>query len=173
MTGQYLSGKKLIAVPKIRRKGSGKSLFVFGASEHNLKGIDVEIPLGKFVAITGVSGSGKGTLVHEILYAALKKMKGEYTDPVGQHKSIEGAEHIDDVELVDQTPIGRTPRSNPITYIKAFDTIHNIFSETPAAKISKHISRDNYSFNIPGGNVKRPRGAVYKPLKCNSLPTWN
>lgn len=168
LTGQYLSGKKLIAVPKIRRKGSGKSLFVYGASEHNLKGIDVEIPLGKFVAITGVSGSGKSTLVHEILYAALKKMKGEYTDPVGQHKSIEGADHIDEVELVDQTPIGRTPRSNPITYIKAFDIIRDIFSETPAAKIHGY-SAGHFSFNIPGGRCETCEGSGIQTVEMQFL----
>ncbi|HMD14897.1 MAG TPA: excinuclease ABC subunit UvrA, partial [Bacteroidota bacterium] len=168
LTGQYLSGKKNIAVPQIRRKGSGKSLFVYGASEHNLKNIDVEIPLGKFVAITGVSGSGKSTFVHEVLYAALKKMKGEYTDPVGQHKSIDGAEHIDDVELVDQTPIGRTPRSNPITYIKAFDIIRDIFSETPAAKIHG-FSAGHFSFNIPGGRCEACEGSGIQTVEMQFL----
>ncbi|MEK6572307.1 MAG: excinuclease ABC subunit A, partial [Bacteroidota bacterium] len=116
LTGRYLSGALCIPVPKRRRDGRGKAIVIRGAAEHNLKRIDVKIPLNVFVCITGVSGSGKSTLIHEIFYAALKKQKGGYAGKVGKFSKLEGAEHVDAVELVDQSPVGRTPRSNPITY---------------------------------------------------------
>jgi excinuclease ABC subunit A len=168
LTGQYLSGAKRIEVPPKRRKASGKRIIVRDAAEHNLKGIDVEIPLNVFVAITGVSGSGKSTLVHEILYAGLKKLKGEYADPVGRHSAIEGANLIDDVELVDQTPIGRTPRSNPITYIKAFDLIRDVFAETAAAKIHGYKA-GYFSFNVPGGRCETCEGSGKQTVEMQFL----
>jgi excinuclease ABC subunit A len=168
MTGQYLSGRKSIAVPKKRRRGSSKKIVIRGAGEHNLKSIDVQIPLKKFVAITGVSGSGKSTLVHEILYAALKKMKGMYNENVGSHRAIEGTENIDDVELVDQSPIGRTPRSNPITYIKAFDLIRELFSNTQAAKIHGYTP-GFFSFNVPGGRCETCEGSGVQTIEMQFL----
>jgi len=168
LTGQYLSGAKRIDIPSKRRKGSGKKIVVRGAAEHNLKGIDVEIPLNMLVAITGVSGSGKSTLVHEILYASLKKLKGEYADQVGRHRAIEGADLIDDVELVDQTPIGRTPRSNPITYIKAFDLIRDVFADTAAAKIHGYKA-GSFSFNVPGGRCETCEGSGIQTIEMQFL----
>ncbi len=127
LTAKYLRGDLAIPVPSGRRRGSGQKLRVLGATEHNLKGIDVEIPLNTLTCITGVSGSGKSTLVHDVLYSAVKRAKGGTEKRVGAHRKIEGTEFVSDVVLVDQTPIGRTPRSNPVTYLKAFDPIREIF----------------------------------------------
>ncbi|HUL42947.1 MAG TPA: excinuclease ABC subunit UvrA [Bacteroidota bacterium] len=168
LTGQYLSGKKMIPVPATRRAGEKKSLRIVGAAEHNLKGIDVEIPLGKFVAVTGVSGSGKSTLVHNILYGALKKLKGEFAEAVGHHGSIEGAEHIDDVELVDQTPIGRTPRSNPATYVKAFDLVRDVFAGTESSKMHGYKA-GYFSFNVPGGRCEACEGSGIQTVEMQFL----
>ena len=168
ITGQYLSGKKTIPVPAKRRKGSGRKIVIRGAAEHNLKSIDVEIPLGKFVTVTGVSGSGKSTLVHEILYGALRKMKGISSDDVGRHTAVEGAELIDGVELVDQSPIGRTPRSNPITYIKAFDFIRDLFANTQAAKIHGYMP-GYFSFNVPGGRCETCEGSGVQTIEMQFL----
>ncbi len=168
LTGEYLAGNRSIPVPASRRKGSHRSIIIRGAAEHNLKEIDVEIPLQKFVAITGVSGSGKSTLVHEILYAGIKKLKGEYSDSVGRHSSIEGADAIDDVELVDQTPIGRTPRSNPITYIKAFDLVRDVLASTPAAK-TRGYSPGYFSFNVPGGRCETCEGSGIQTVEMQFL----
>jgi excinuclease ABC subunit A len=168
LTGQYLSGKEPISVPTKRRRGKGNKLVVRGAAEHNLKSIDVEIPLNMVVAVTGVSGSGKSTLVHEILYGALMKMKGEYSRRVGIHRSIEGAEVIDHVELVDQSPIGKTPRSNPITYIKAFDLIRELFAATQISKI--HGYKPGYfSFNVPGGRCETCEGSGVQTIEMQFL----
>ncbi|HYE86153.1 MAG TPA: hypothetical protein VEA16_07350, partial [Vicinamibacterales bacterium] len=123
LTAKYLRGELSIPVPAARRKGSPQRIRLFGATEHNLKGVDIEIPLNTLTCVTGVSGSGKSTLVHDVLYAALKRAKGDWDRKVGAHQRLEGHEFISDVVLVDQTPIGRTPRSNPVTYLKAFDPI--------------------------------------------------
>jgi excinuclease ABC subunit A len=149
LTGKYLRGEAEIKEPKQRRT-SKKKLTVSGASEHNLQNIDVEIPLETFACITGVSGSGKSTLVHDVLFAGIKKMRGEWQGHVGAFVKIEGANQIDDVILVDQSPIGRTPRSNPVTYIKTYDAVRELFASTRDAQ-SKGLDASHFSFNVPGG----------------------
>ncbi|MFL6230404.1 MAG: excinuclease ABC subunit UvrA [Pyrinomonadaceae bacterium] len=149
LTGKYLRGEAEIKEPKQRRT-SKKKLVIRGASEHNLKSIDVEIPLEMFACITGVSGSGKSTLVHDVLYAGVKKMRGEWQGHVGAFSKIEGTNQIDDVILVDQSPIGRTPRSNPVTYIKTYDAVRELFASTREAQ-AKGLDASHFSFNVPGG----------------------
>ncbi|HEX8162583.1 MAG TPA: excinuclease ABC subunit UvrA [Pyrinomonadaceae bacterium] len=149
LTGKYLRGEAEIKEPK-QRRAPKKKLTVRGASENNLKAIDVEIPLEIFTCITGVSGSGKSTLVHDVLFAGIKKMRGEWQGHVGAFAKIEGANHIDDVILVDQSPIGRTPRSNPVTYIKTYDAVRELFASTRDAQ-SKGLDASHFSFNVPGG----------------------
>ena len=158
LTGRYLRNELRIQVPSSRRKGTGRHIKVFGAWAHNLKKVDVSIPLGMMVCITGVSGSGKSTLVHEVLYNALVAKKGQVTGGAPlEADRIVGAEWIDEVVLVDQSPIGRTPRSNPVTYIKAFDAIREVFSSLPESK--KHgYSAGHFSFNIPGGRCDTCQG---------------
>ncbi|HSO73678.1 MAG TPA: excinuclease ABC subunit UvrA [Blastocatellia bacterium] len=157
LTGKYLRGELEIKPPKTRRLLSTRLLSVRGASEHNLKGIDVDIPLGMTVCVTGVSGSGKSTLVHDILYAGIKKQRGEWTGPVGLFAKLEGTQFIDDVVLVDQSPIGRTPRSNPVTYIKVYDAIRDLFASTREAQAHGWDS-SYFSFNVPGGRCERCEG---------------
>ncbi|NSN53218.1 ATP-binding cassette domain-containing protein, partial [Enterococcus faecalis] len=135
LTGQYLSGKKVIPVPKERRKGNGKAIKVTGASENNLKNVSVEFPLGEFVAVTGVSGSGKSTLVNQILKKALAQKLNRNSNKPGKHKSITGYEAIEKIVDIDQSPIGRTPRSNPATYTSVFDDIRDLFAQTNEAKV--------------------------------------
>jgi len=151
LTGKYLRGECEIKEPKQRRiAAKKKKISVRGASEHNLRGIDVDIPLEMFVCITGVSGSGKSTLVHDVLFAGLKKQRGEWQGHVGAFQKLEGAAGIDDVVLVDQSPIGRTPRSNPVTYIKVYDGIREVFAATRDAQ-GKGFDASYFSFNVPGG----------------------
>ncbi|MBI3189253.1 MAG: excinuclease ABC subunit UvrA, partial [Ignavibacteriales bacterium] len=150
LTGKYLRDELNIPVPSERRTKKSESIKVRNASAHNLKSIDVEIPLKKFVCITGVSGSGKSTLVHEIVYPAIKSLKENETELAGVKGVVEGAHHIDAVELVDQSPIGKTPRSNPATYIGAYDAIREAFANTQAAKI-RGFKPGSFSFNVPGG----------------------
>ncbi|HET8676954.1 MAG TPA: excinuclease ABC subunit UvrA, partial [Blastocatellia bacterium] len=157
LTGKYLRGELEIKRPKQRRQPGPRKLEIRGASEHNLKGIDLSIPLGITVCITGVSGSGKSTLVHDIIYAGIKKQRGEWTGHVGSFSKIEGAQHIDDVVLVDQSPIGRTPRSNPVTYIKVYDAIRDLFASTREAQ-SRGFESSHFSFNVPGGRCERCEG---------------
>jgi len=173
LTGKYLRGELEIKSPKARSNGGSeikdappklpgmgrgaKLLKIRGAREHNLKAIDLDIPLGVQVCITGVSGSGKSTLVHEIIYAGLKKQKGDWTGKVGSYSRLEGGQYIDDVILVDQSPIGRTPRSNPVTYIKAYDAIRDLFSSTREAQTRGYDS-SHFSFNVPGGRCERCEG---------------
>ena len=157
LTAKYLRGDLAIPVPSTRRRGSGQKLRISGATEHNLKNIDVEIPLNTLTCITGVSGSGKSTLVHDVLYAAVKRLKGGSEKRVGAHKKIEGTELLSDAVLVDQTPIGRTPRSNPVTYLKAFDPIREIFAATKDAK-SRGLTASHFSFNVPGGRCEACQG---------------
>jgi excinuclease ABC subunit A len=157
LTAKYLRGDLAIPVPSSRRKGSGQKLRLLGAAEHNLKNIDVEIPLNTLTCITGVSGSGKSTLVHDVLYSAVKRAKGGTERRVGAHRRLEGAEFVSDAVLVDQTPIGRTPRSNPVTYLKAFDPIRDIFAGTKDAK-SRGLTASHFSFNVPGGRCEACQG---------------
>jgi excinuclease ABC subunit A len=128
-----------------------------GATEHNLKDLDVEIPLNTLTCVTGVSGSGKSTLVHDVLYAAIKRMKGEWDRRVGAHASLEGIEYVTDVVLIDQAPIGRTPRSNPVTYLKAFDPVRELFSLTKEAR-ARGLTASHFSFNVPGGRCEACQG---------------
>ncbi|MCA1616293.1 MAG: excinuclease ABC subunit UvrA [Acidobacteria bacterium] len=150
LTGKYLRGEAEIKEPKQRRAPGKKKIAVRGASEHNLKGIDVDLPLEMFVCITGVSGSGKSTLVHDVIFAGLKKQRGEWQGQVGAFAKLEGGQHVDDVVLVDQSPIGRTPRSNPVTYIKTYDAVRELFSQTRDAQ-AKGLDASHFSFNVPGG----------------------
>ena len=150
LTAKYLRGDLQIPLPPSRRKHAHQALRVTGARQHNLKGIDVEIPLNTLTCVTGVSGSGKSTLVHDVIYAAIKRAKGAWDKPVGAHDHLEGSELVTDVTLVDQAPIGRTPRSNPVTYLKAFDPIRELFSKTKGAR-SNGLRASHFSFNVPGG----------------------
>ena len=158
ITGSYFRGEKEIPIPSQRRKGNGHFLHLRGVREHNLKNINVKIPLGLFCAITGVSGSGKSTLVHDVLYAAIKRKKNQWKRRVGEHDILIGDEYIDDAILVDQSPIGRTPRSNPATYLKAFDGIRKVFAETRVAKM-RGYKPGTFSFNVKGGRCEMCEGA--------------
>ena len=157
ITGQYLTEKKLIKVPEIRRKGNGQSIKIIGAKENNLKNINVSIPLGTLTIVTGVSGSGKSTLVNEILYKGLNKIVNKSKNPVGKHKEIIGYENIDKIIDIDQSPIGRTPRSNPATYTGTFDIIRELFSQTPEAKM-RGYKPGRFSFNVKGGRCEACSG---------------
>jgi excinuclease ABC subunit A len=150
LTGKYLRGEAEIKEPKQRRPTKKKRISVRGASEHNLKNVDVDIPLEMLVCVTGVSGSGKSTLVHDVVYAGMKKQRGEWQGQVGVFRELAGTHNVDDVILVDQSPIGRTPRSNPVTYIKVYDAIREVFSQTRDAQ-SKGFDPSHFSFNVPGG----------------------
>ena len=150
LTAKYLRGDLQIPLPAGRRKHPPLAITVTGARHHNLKGIDVEIPLNTLTCVTGVSGSGKSTLVHDVIYAAIKRTKGAWDKPVGAHDGLEGSELVTDVTLVDQAPIGRTPRSNPVTYLKAFDPIRELFSKTKGA-MANGLRAGHFSFNVPGG----------------------
>jgi excinuclease ABC subunit A len=157
LTAKYLRNELAIPVPSPRRKGIGQKIRLTGASEHNLKDIDVQIPLNTLTCVTGVSGSGKSTLVHDVLYAAIKRAKGDWDRRVGTFSELEGLEYITDVALVDQTPIGRTPRSNPVTYLKAFDPIRELFSLTKDAR-ARGLTASHFSFNVPGGRCEACQG---------------
>ena len=157
ITGQYLTGKKLIEVPEVRRKGNGQVIKVIGAKENNLKNINISIPLGTLTAVTGVSGSGKSTLVNEILYKGLNKLVNKSKKPVGKHKEIIGHENIDKIIDIDQSPIGRTPRSNPATYTGTFDMIRELFSQTQEAKM-RGYKQGRFSFNVKGGRCEACSG---------------
>lgn len=157
ITGQYLSGKKKIEVPKSRRKGNGKHIIIEGARENNLKNIDVKIPLGVFNCVTGVSGSGKSTLINEILYKGLNRKINGSKDTPGRHKNILGVKNIDKIINIDQSPIGRTPRSNPATYTGVFDVIREVFSNTPEARM-RGYKPGRFSFNVRGGRCEACNG---------------
>ncbi|MFA7074896.1 MAG: excinuclease ABC subunit UvrA, partial [Endomicrobiaceae bacterium] len=157
LTAQYLNGKISIPVPKKRKRSNGRFLSVKGAEQFNLKKIDVDIPLGMFVCITGVSGSGKSTLVHEIIYKALARKIYRSKDVPGKYREIEGIEHIDKVIIVDQSPIGRTPRSNPATYTGAFSIIRDLFAKTAEAK-ARGYTAGRFSFNVKGGRCENCQG---------------
>ena len=170
ITGDYLSGRKMIPVPKLRRKGNGKSVEIFGASEHNLKHIDVKFPLGKLIVVTGVSGSGKSTLVNEIFTKAVQKNIGlmKRVRP-GKFDKITGLKNIDKIVQIDQSPIGRTPRSNPATYTGVFDDIRAVFAETPEAKL-RGYDKGRFSFNTKGGRCEACQGDGVKVISMNFLP---
>ncbi len=168
LTGKYLSGRKEIPVPQKRRKGSGKSIVLEGAMEHNLKSLDVEFPLEKFICVTGVSGSGKSTLVHDTLYAAIQNQIGTYNDKVGHHRKINGLKYIDSVEMVDQSPIGRSSRSNPATYTKAFDGVRDLFAETRQSKIMGY-EPGHFSFNVPGGRCEACQGEGIQKIEMQFM----
>jgi excinuclease ABC subunit A len=169
LTGQYLSGRKQVEVPKKRREGNGKSLKIVNASANNLKKIDVELPLGKLVCITGVSGSGKSTLMTEILYNALAaKLMGARTQ-AGEHDKIEGVEHLDKIINIDQSPIGRTPRSNPGTYTGLFDEIRKLFAELPESKV-RGYKPGRFSFNVHGGRCEACQGQGELRIEMQFLP---
>ena len=157
ITSQYLTGKKKVEVPKERRKGNGNKISVIKASENNLKNVSVDFNLGALTMVTGVSGSGKSTLVNEILYKGLNKIINKSKNPVGMHKEIKGAENIDKIIAIDQSPIGRTPRSNPATYTGTFDIIRELFSQTPEAKM-RGYKPGRFSFNVKGGRCEACTG---------------
>jgi excinuclease ABC subunit A len=169
ITGQYLSGVKTIKTPLTRREPNGKWLRIKGARENNLQGIDVDIPLGTFTCVTGVSGSGKSTLVNEVLYKQLARtLNGAHTKP-GAHDAIEGMEHLQKVIDIDQSPIGRTPRSNPATYTGAFDIIRELYAETVDAKIRGYLP-GRFSFNVKGGRCEACKGDGILKIEMHFLP---
>lgn len=169
LTGQYLSGKKYITIPSERRKGNGKKIVVKGASENNLKNIDVGFPLGEFIAVTGVSGSGKSTLVNMILKRALAQKLNHNSEKPGKYQKIEGVENIGKIIDIDQTPIGRTPRSNPATYTGVFDDIRGLFAQTNQAKL-RGYGKGRFSFNIKGGRCEACKGDGIIKIEMNFLP---
>jgi len=169
LTGDYLAGRRQIETPLLRREGNGNSVTVLGASEHNLQGIDAEFPLGVFTAITGVSGSGKSTLVEEILWKALAQKVNRARLVPGRHKKVEGVEHIDKVIDIDQSPIGRTPRSNPATYTKLFDHIRALFSQTPESR-ARGYKPGRFSFNVSGGRCEACKGDGTIKIEMHFLP---
>ena len=169
LTGQYLSGAKEIEVPKIRRAGNGKKLVVRGARENNLKNLDIEIPLGVLVCITGVSGSGKSSLIYDILYKKLAQLFYRAREKPGLHDRIDGIEHIDKVISIDQSPIGRTPRSNPATYTGAFGPIRDLFASIPEARMRGYAA-GRFSFNVKGGRCETCHGEGYVEIEMHFLP---
>ena len=169
VTGQYLSGKKSIPIPETRRKGNGHSLLIHGAAENNLKNIDVEFPLGQFVCVTGVSGSGKSSLVNEILYKTLAAEKNRVKVRPGKCYGIEGLEWVDKVIALDQSPIGRTPRSNPATYTGVFNDIRDLFASTQDAKL-RGYSQGRFSFNVKGGRREACSGDGLVKVEMHFLP---
>ena len=169
ITGQYLSGRKQILVPKKRRKSNGKSIEVRGATEHNLKNINVKFPLGQFICVTGVSGSGKSTLVNEILYKTIERDLNGSNEKPGKCKEVKGLENIDKIINIDQSPIGRTPRSNPATYTGVFDFIRDIFAGTNEAKM-RGYDKGRFSFNVQGGRCEACNGDGILKIEMHFLP---
>ena len=169
ITGQYLSGKKKIAVPDKRRKSNGKSIEIIGATEHNLKNVNVKFPLGVFTCITGVSGSGKSTLVNEVLYKYIAREINKSNEKPGKCKEIRGIQNIDKIINIDQSPIGRTPRSNPATYTGVFDIIRDIFATTNEAKL-RGYEKGRFSFNVSGGRCEACQGDGIIRIEMHFLP---
>ena len=169
ITGQYLSGRKFIALPEERRKPGKNSIEIRGAKENNLQNINVKFPIGLFTVVTGVSGSGKSTLINEILYKGLANQLYRSYHKVGAHKEIRGLEHIDKIINIDQSPIGRTPRSNPATYTGVFDAIRELYSQTPEAKM-RGYKQGRFSFNVKGGRCEACRGDGIIKIEMHFLP---
>lgn len=169
LTGQYLSGKKIIPLPLVRRQGNGRYLEVVKAKENNLKNVSVKIPLGTFACVTGVSGSGKSTLVNEVLFKAIAHKLYKAKDKPGEHKEIKGIEELDKVIDIDQSPIGRTPRSNPATYTGVFDDIRDVFAQTNESKI-RGYQKGRFSFNVKGGRCEACRGDGIIKIEMHFLP---
>jgi excinuclease ABC subunit A len=168
LTGQYLSGNKKIPLPNERLVNESKTIKIKGASENNLKNIDVEIPLRKFVVVTGVSGSGKSTLIHDVLFGGIAKMLGKPTKNIGKYESIEGILTLEEVEVVDQSPIGKSPRSNPISYVKGYEIIRDIFASTPQARI-RGYKPGYFSFNVDGGRCQTCQGEGFVKVEMQFL----
>ena len=169
ITGAYLAGRKRIPTPKVRRAGNGQALTIRGARENNLKDIDVQIPLGKLVCITGVSGSGKSTLLIEVLYKRMAQIINRARDRAGEHDAIDGYEAIDKVINIDQSPIGRTPRSNPATYTKLFDPLRDLFAKLPEARV-RGYAKGRFSFNVKGGRCEACQGQGQLQIEMQFLP---
>lgn len=169
ITGQYLSGKKEIQIPEITREGNGNFIEIVKANENNLKNINVKFPLGKFTCITGVSGSGKSTLINDILYKGIASKINKLRDRPGKHKEIKGIENIDKIINIDQSPIGRTPRSNPATYTGVFDMIRDLFASTNEAKV-RGYQKGRFSFNIKGGRCEACKGDGIIKIEMHFLP---
>jgi excinuclease ABC subunit A len=169
ITGQYLSRTKQIPLPPERRSGSGKELAIQGARENNLKNIDVRIPLGKFVGVTGVSGSGKSSLINEVLYKRLARLFYRAKERPGECDGITGTEYIDKVVNIDQSPIGRTPRSNPATYTGTFTPIRELFATVPESRV-RGYPQGRFSFNVKGGRCEACQGAGYVQIEMQFLP---
>ncbi|CAI7997575.1 UvrABC system protein A [Geodia barretti] len=169
LTGQYLSGAKEIPMPDSRRAGNGYHITVTGARENNLKGVDVSIPLGMLTCVTGVSGSGKSTLIYDILYKRLAQEINKARDYPGDHDDVNGIENIDKVVNIDQSPIGRTPRSNPATYTGAFTPIRELFASLPEARI-RGYKPGRFSFNVKGGRCEACQGEGYNQIEMQFLP---
>ena len=168
LTGKFLSGRKEIPIPKKRRKGNGHVITLEGASQHNLKNVDVEFPLGIMLVVTGVSGSGKSTLVHDTLYGGIRKHIGSYNQDVGRFRDLFGLAHVHNVEMVDQSPIGRSTRSNPATYTKAFDGIREVFANSRQAKIMGYTP-GHFSFNVPGGRCETCQGEGVQKIEMQFM----
>ena len=169
ITGDYLAGRRKIEIPEKRRKGNGKSINIYGAEENNLKKLNVSLPLGTFICVTGVSGSGKSTLVNEVLGKSVLKALGRARVKPGKVKKIEGIEELDKIVIIDQDPIGRTPRSNPATYTGVFDDIRGLFAQTPDAKM-RGYDKGRFSFNVPGGRCEACGGDGVKRISMSFLP---
>ena len=169
LTGMYLSGRKIVPMPGERRQGSGKELEVKGAKENNLRNVDVSFPLGRLVCITGVSGSGKSSLVYEILYKKLNQVINKGRDLPGEHEQVLGVEEVDKVVNIDQSPIGRTPRSNPATYTGAFTPIRDLFASLPEARV-RGYAPGRFSFNVKGGRCEACQGEGYNQIEMQFLP---
>src|SRR5699024_9628273 len=169
LTGLYLSGKRKIPIPEKRRKGNGEVIRIKGAQENNLKNISVDFPLGEFIAVTGVSGSGKSTLVNEILKKALAQKINRNSHKPGKYQSISGYDKIEKIIDIDQSPIGRTPRSNPATYTSVFDDIRDLFAKTNEAKI-RGYKKGRFSFNVKGGRCEACKGDGIIKIEMHFLP---
>ena len=169
LTGQYLLGKKFIPLPVERRKSDGRSIEIKGAKENNLKNVSVKLPLGMFIAVTGVSGSGKSTLINEVLHKAIAQKLYRSKAKPGAHKEIKGIEHLDKVIDINQAPIGRTPRSNPATYTGVFDDVRDVFASTNEAKV-RGYKKGRFSFNVRGGRCEACRGDGIIKIEMHFLP---